>query len=68
MTKSIVYSALWRGAKEADQRCFVHSLTLSFCVGVVHIKSTRYGYITVIITAVIIIAVIIIAVIIIIIK
>ena len=57
-------------AKEADkfqnQRCFVHSLTLSFCVGVVNIQNTRYGYLAVIIIAVIIIIDIIIIIIIII--
>ena len=50
-----------------NQRCFVYSLTLSFCVEVVNIQSTRYGYIAVIIIAVItIIAVIIIIIIIVI--
>ena len=59
-------------AKEADkfqnQRCFVPFLTLSFCVGVANIQSTRYGHIAVIIIAIIIILAVIIIIIIIIIT
>ena len=50
MTKNQLCTQNYRLSKEADkfqnQRCFVHSFTLSLCV--VYIQSTRYDYIVII--------------------